>query len=195
MITEYWYPADSTPDDGYWNNSDSGTTNFHLYIDDIQGSPDDDTSCIWCVSAAVLKKVTHNTDNSTKQIPAGATDIKLTLNWRGDINGSDELTDAKYTAGILSGATQDTGDIITGPAGEWYSQSKEYTTDPATSAAWTVANANAVKLLSFSGSRAQQLARLTQVYLKVEYNEAVSSRPEKTRQVIDLSRYLKKIRD
>ena len=106
----------------------------------------------------------HNIDNSA--LGAGTTINKVTL------HAIIKRYDATYNhgyIGIKSDSTESWSDLITLPE-SWTEETKEYTTDPNTGSAWTVAAINALQIGYKSGPDAPTASiKCTQVYVVVDY--------------------------
>lgn len=145
-------------------------------VDDPVGTPDDDTTYILGDGDLGGSGGSSRFTSASPTIPAGSTSISVLVKWR-----------YRETAGNVSAvgllfvnSTQYTGSTCEN-TGTYVDCSSTWATNPNTAAAWTVDDVNgtgAAPLQQFghtlSGIGAGEDARVTQVYLEIDYTPPAS---------------------
>lgn len=166
MATQTRLPTGDSAVDNGWSSS-SGTTKT-ADVDDPIGSPDDDTTYAFKNGANANQLHTF----SAFSIPVGSTAITVSVIYRPRRTSTSLNTNARIRVG---GTTYEEGAGVV--AGSTYStRTVNWATNPATSAAWTVADVNGTgpnPLQEFGYANTQtsgtEEARVTQCYLQVTY--------------------------
>ena len=162
MTTEYLYP-DSAGDETNISNQYPASTYHWDKVDDLQGSPDDDSTYVQAQSDTYqrdLYNLSAPTGNGTINY------IKVWYRFRQSPTGTAYLTPAIKTGGTAYEGSEDT----TGTS--WENGSYQWTTNPKTGVAWTWDDLTALQAgikMHRSGGTG---ARCTQVYVEVDYTAA-----------------------
>jgi len=160
-----WRPiSDSTPDWPF-----PGTNN---YAEVDEAVADDLTTYIGTATAVIEQIDIYNITNDP--VPTGATNISVTIYYRGRMNnGFAVVTTAYFTGGINVGGTN-YKDSNRNPATTWTDYNKVYATNPA-GGDWTVEAVNAIKLVAVGkgvyvdDEEDYCLPQFTQIYAVVDY--------------------------
>jgi hypothetical protein len=160
MATQTRLPTGDSSVDNGWSSS-SGTTKA-ADVDDPVGSNDGDTT--YAFKNGANANQLHTFDPFT--IPTGSTGITISVVYFGRRTSTSLTINPRLR---VSGTTYEGSGAV--PGSSYASRQVDWATNPATSAAWTVSEANATLEAGYANTQTTsgEEARVTQCYLLATY--------------------------
>lgn len=146
-----------------WTNQ-AGAAASYTQVDEAIGSPNDDTDYI---QGGAQTEVNAVFGYSAFNVPAGSTDISLTLHARMKEEAGGYTVTGKGTVKVSNTLYNSSGSSLTTGWGDY---SFAFANNPVTNATWTVSEINGVQGFGVYGACGMNIrAQCTQVYATVTY--------------------------